>query len=270
METSTPLTVLMQPLPPELLFSFNAIAEARDALYNLMETCQVIIRAAMVYKWGPCHGLIPPEALHTFQRRMLVNLENWAEAFTMLSSSVDPSASYADVYTSTLLQLYYLIIYVWVSTCVDKSETIFDSYMAESTSIIDLSESLLARGTAAKALPHFTFEMGLIPPLYFTAINCRHPTLRRKAVSLLRQGSWRENLWNAEPMAKVAERVIELEETGLELGTDAWPTEACRIHDAAISQRVLNPERNGYPVQFKLRPWGLDLDFSHVEEFISI
>jgi hypothetical protein len=71
-------------------------------------------------------------------------------------------------------------------------------------------------------------------------------------------------------MARIAERVIELEERGLEPGSDAWPEEKWRVHDAAISQRVLTGGRNGYPVQFKLRPWGLDLDFSYIEEFISI
>jgi hypothetical protein len=59
-------------------------------------------------------------------------------------------------------------------------------------------------------------------------------------------------------------------EVGLEPGTDTWPEERCRVHDAAISQRVLTRDRNGDPVQFKLRPWGLDLNFAYIEEFISI
>lgn len=269
-ETGTPLNVLVEPPPPELSFSFRSLSEARDELYNLIETCQVVLCAAMIYKCGPDANLIAPGSLHAHKHRMLVNLKNWAAAFTIVNSSLDPCASYSDIYAATLLQLYHLIVYIWVSTCVDKGETVFDSHMAEFTSIVELSESLLAKGIAANALPHFTFEMGLIPPLYFTAINCRHPALRRKAVSLLRQGSRRESLWDAESLARVAERVIELEEIGLESGTDASPEERCRVHDAAISQRVLTRERNGYPIQFKLRPSGLDLNFAYVEEFISI
>lgn len=270
MEKGMPPTVLTDMPPPELPSSLHTLADARDALYHLMEKCQAVLRAAMVYKWGPANNLITPEALHTLQPRMLAYLEHWAEAFNVLTSSFDPSASFVDLYASTVLQLYHLIVYIWISTCVDKSETVFDAYLAEFASVTSLAETLLAKGSATNALPHFTFEMGIIPPLYFTAINCRHPTLRRKAVSLLRQGSMREGLWDAEPMARVAERVIELEETGLEPGSDAWPEEKYRIHDAAISQRVLTREHNGFPVQFKLRPWGLDLDFSYIEEFISI
>jgi hypothetical protein len=122
--------------------------------------------------------------------------------------------------------------------------------------IITPSESLLVKGTVGDALPHFTFEIGLIPPLYFTAINCRHLLLRRKAVALLRQGSRREGLRDAEPMARVAERVIKLEENNLEAGTDGWPEEKGRIHDVAISQRVVTSQHRGYPVQFRFPTLG--------------
>ena len=166
--------------------------------------------------------------------------------------------------------MYYLSTYIWIYTCLDEFETAFDSHMDKFTSVITLSESLLIKGTVGDALPHFTFEMGLIPPLYFTAINCRHPLLRRKAVALLRQGSRREGLWDAEPMARVAERVIELEENNLEAGTDGWPEEKDSIHDVAISQRIVTSQHRGYPVHFRLRPWGINMDFSYIEEFISI
>ena len=269
-DTNTPALQLADPPPPELSYSFPSLAEARIALYDLMEKCQQVIRAAMAYKRAPDDCFIVPDALFTLQCRMLSNLDNWSEAFMTLDCSSDPSAVYSDVYASTLLRMYHLITYIWVATCLDKSESAFDVHMAEFTSIVTFSESLLAKGTAANALPRFTFEMGLIPPLYFTAINCRHPTLRRKALALMRQGSKRESLWDAEPVAKVAERVIELEECGFESGTDAWPEEKYRIHDAAIGRRVMTWECNGFPVEFKLRSRGLDQDFSYITEFISI
>lgn len=68
-------------------------------------------------------------------------------------------------------------------------------------------------------------------------------------------------------MAKVAGRVLE---SNPEAGTDGWPEEKYRIHDAVISQRVVTSQRRGYPVQSRLQPWGLGMDFSYIEEFISI
>jgi hypothetical protein len=59
-------------------------------------------------------------------------------------------------------------------------------------------------------------------------------------------------LWGAEPMVRVAERVIELEENNLEAGTDGWPEEKDRIHDVAISQRVVTSQHRRYPVQLRL------------------
>jgi hypothetical protein len=80
-----------------------------------MDICQPILRASIIYKWGPDTNLIVPESLHTHQHRMLVNLKNWAEAFTTIDSSLDPSASSSsssssDTYAATLLQLYHLIV----------------------------------------------------------------------------------------------------------------------------------------------------------------
>jgi hypothetical protein len=32
----------------------------------------------------------------------------------------------------------------------------------------------------------FTFDIAIIPPLFITAIMCRHPRIRRQAIELLR------------------------------------------------------------------------------------
>jgi hypothetical protein len=71
---------------------------------------------------------------------------------------------HSDVHARALLRMYYLSTSIWIYTCLDESETAFDSHMDKFTSIITLSESLLVKGTIGDALPHFTFEMGLIPP----------------------------------------------------------------------------------------------------------
>jgi tetratricopeptide (TPR) repeat protein len=269
-ETTRPVLVSTEPLPPELSFSLHGLMEARDALYNLIDMCQEVLKAALLRKWAPDDASIEHDTLFMHQQRMLLNLDNWCEAFATLDCSRDHAAVHSDVHACTLLRMYYLSTYIWIYTCLDEFETAYDSHMDKFTSIITLSESLLVKGAIGDALPHFTFEMGLIPPLYFTAINCRHPLLRRKAVALLRQGPRREGLWDAEPVARVAERVIELEENNLKAGTEGWPEEKDRVHDVAISQRVVTSQHRGYPVQFRLRLWGLDMDFSYIEEFISI
>ncbi|KAL9090666.1 MAG: hypothetical protein Q9165_005154 [Trypethelium subeluteriae] len=55
-------------------------------------------------------------------------------------------------------------------------------------------------------------EMGWIPPLYYTAIKCRVPHLRRRALALLGSSLHREGIWVAGIVGPVARRVMEMEE----------------------------------------------------------
>ncbi|KAJ5373800.1 hypothetical protein N7517_005806 [Penicillium concentricum] len=58
----------------------------------------------------------------------------------------------------------------------------------------------------------FTVEMGYIPPIYYTALKCRVPRLRRQAVRALRAAPHREGLWNGSLLADVLEEIIRVEE----------------------------------------------------------
>ncbi|KAL8890480.1 MAG: hypothetical protein Q9192_005864 [Flavoplaca navasiana] len=61
----------------------------------------------------------------------------------------------------------------------------------------------------------FEFFVGLIQPLYFTAIKCRDKIIAQKAVELLEGEPWREGAWDSAVMAKIARRKMkELEESG--------------------------------------------------------
>jgi hypothetical protein len=60
---------------------------------------------------------------------------------------------------------------------------------------------------------NFTFEEDIISPLYYVAIKCRHPLIRRLALDLLRRRtSQRENLWRASVMSALAVHLVCLEE----------------------------------------------------------
>ena len=69
------------------------------------------------------------------------------------------------------------------------------------------------------------------------AIKCRDRRLRRRAVALLYQASpGREMLFTAEQAYRVAVRVIQLEEAGMDSSITKLPAECSRIHFADISQ----------------------------------
>ena len=64
-------------------------------------------------------------------------------------------------------------------------------------------------------LPHFSLDVGIIGPLYEVASRCRDPVIRRDAINLLKISTRQEGVWNARLTARVAEKVVEIEEAGL-------------------------------------------------------
>lgn len=49
-------------------------------------------------------------------------------------------------------------------------------------------------------------------PVFFIAMKCRDPVLRRKAIQLLEEYERQEGLLNSKVLARVAERLVEIEE----------------------------------------------------------
>jgi hypothetical protein len=75
-ETTRHALVLTEPPQPELSFSFHGLTEARNPLYNLMDMCQVVLKAALLFKWAPDNASIGRDALFMHQQKMLLNLDN--------------------------------------------------------------------------------------------------------------------------------------------------------------------------------------------------
>jgi hypothetical protein len=77
-----------------------------------------------------------------------------------------------------------------------------------------LTSTSLARSKRENKIV-FNLNMGLIVPLYFVAGKCRMHSVRRKAIELLRVRERQEGVSNSFMAAKVAERLVEIEEEGL-------------------------------------------------------
>ena len=52
----------------------------------------------------------------------------------------------------------------------------------------------------------FTFNEGIIQPLYFTAVKCQNSAIADEAIELLSSRPWRESAWDSSTMAKIAQR----------------------------------------------------------------
>lgn len=125
-----------------------------------------------------------------------------------------------------VLQIQKSIVRYWLRTNLIPHDLSPEDCLDDFESIVHLAESFvrLAQGSDIGAQPlRFSFEMGIIAPLFFTAFKCRDPTLRRRAIALLYCGPRQEGSWDAISCAKAAERLVEMEERGVDLSSIAPP-----------------------------------------------
>lgn len=110
-----------------------------------------------------------------------------------------------------------------LATAPDDLKAIFQNFKTMSDINVLLEASLLELLEKAPIINHylqapdcgrngFTVEMGYIPPVYYTALKCRVPRIRRQAVRALRAAPHREGVWNGSILADVLEEIIRVEE----------------------------------------------------------
>ncbi|MCJ1323465.1 hypothetical protein MMC10_000125 [Thelotrema lepadinum] len=64
--------------------------------------------------------------------------------------------------------------------------------------------------------PCFSLDYGINVHLYIVAVRCRDPVTRRRAIALIRSANRFEGIWRSDIVAHVSERIVSLEEEGLE------------------------------------------------------
>ena len=186
---------------PQSNMSFSTLKDARSVLYTLMERGHASIRMAgmRVRNQEEIEDLIP------LRDKLLSQFEEWESTFTRL----DFKGSNMEICASSHLLLHHGVAVIWLSTHLSAAQSVFDQYNDQFENVIHHANIVLALNDTQ---PPFTFEWGVIPPLFFVATKCRHPTIRRRALSLLKKAPAQENLWRALPTARSVEKIIALEE----------------------------------------------------------
>ncbi|CZT02841.1 hypothetical protein WAI453_012116 [Rhynchosporium graminicola] len=100
-------------------------------------------------------------------------------------------------------------------------QMIFDDYTPHFTSILTQTLALLKKAGHPMPKPQketiageFIADVGMLPFMWFTALKCRVPWLRRQTIALLTNTPIREGMWDSFIMARVAQKIIMLEEDG--------------------------------------------------------
>lgn len=210
------------PRPKQVLDSavgtFESLHDAREELYASLGHVQTFIQAIAAIKdahsmdWSPSTEMLDQQVL------LRDNLLQWHAALTQTLDNL-PSIHLTPDQRElrSVLLIAYGQYFIWLSSCLTMSELRFDDYLDEFKAIVREAETLVDT-THPDLQPIFLFETRVIPSLYFVAIKCREPHVRRHALRLLRNGPKIENTWKASSMADVAERLIGIEESGVPNG----------------------------------------------------
>jgi len=198
-------------LDPDIPGIFHSLQEARESLE---------------YYWYICRystlGLKDPSDPQTRRRKYCNMLEEWSRAFDAFLQLYGDMLSEKERKGVAILQMHKRVGHTALN--VERSdvddEMRWDKFCPVFEEIVTLAEFVVeptnsTTPTEAAQRIHFSLDMSINGCLYDVAARCRHPVIRRKAVSLLRSASRQEGVWNPLLTAKVAERVIEIEEEGL-------------------------------------------------------
>lgn len=192
---------------PEIPKTFSSVTEARDSLAVNGLTFNV-------YALGR-------KAEHTPSKYSTV-LQRWSAALDAFLASHEDNLTDREICGVHALKMQRLILCGFINIGVNRSDvddqTIWDKNYKIFEDIVSLAEAALldASGNSLSGCTTlFTLDIGFIGSLYDVARRCRDPCIRRRAIYLLRSSARQEGFWDGQLAARAAERVVEIEERGL-------------------------------------------------------
>ncbi len=196
---------------------FQSVGQARRQLDGLLSGTYHLLMQH-------CQGERSDEqkhAHHGFLRdrgQLQTGLILWLQTYdtTLAQKKLDLT----DTLAFMVLRMYHTMAVIISSVSHPQAhESDFDLHTADFVSIIlqsiDLAEKAkvhMAERPSPFTKKTFTVDMGYIPVLYYTALKCRNPRIRRHAIMMMLASPHREGVWDGDLTAAIARRVVEIEE----------------------------------------------------------
>ncbi|KAJ4268972.1 hypothetical protein NW762_003043 [Fusarium torreyae] len=177
---------------------FTSLQEARRALDVLLA---YVLPETISPKRMERPRYIPPFDLTRL-------FDDWSEKFTTFLAKHDLSKQALP--RVTLMNLWFSTARIIFASTFSTDEITFDALLGEFTHIINKAEELLLSSET-----RYSVDIGVVPPLYYAALKCRDPFIRRRAITILQATPRREAGWDSLGASCVLEEVIRIEENGL-------------------------------------------------------
>ncbi|KOS48285.1 hypothetical protein ACN38_g701 [Penicillium nordicum] len=166
-------------------------------------------------------------AFSTLEKRQITNcqqpnmspmtiLRRWKYALDASDFTTEPPELQGCI--RKLLELYYHTSVIITGTYDTEEEIIFDYYLETFRFIVNLTEEILEIWKVASQQFSllFSFDLGITPPMFLVASRCRDTGIRWKAVNLMFHSTLYHGVWRDQYSGLCAQRIVELEEHGLE------------------------------------------------------
>ena len=215
------------PLIPEIMPSLNDARWTSDGIF-------LWVMSVLTSRNTLVHSIYVPAV------RNMVN--KWLDSFDKGRIECGLKSAQA-VKLARLLRIQHRVASIIVDTFPYQTEAIFDHFIEDFRSIVEMISPLVLQEVASTGLvqspheAHFNLHSGYIAPLFFTATRCRDPVVRRSALRLIRMVNRFEGGWNSCIAARIADHVISREEHSLidvEDASDVPETSRVRLYSAVL------------------------------------
>ena len=192
-------------------------------------------RNSFDYHWNGCLQIFNDADLANESQRKLEMYQPEREKYLKLFRQWDASfqnflRKYGHTFDSKTWQgaRVVQILHIFAATNVEAcpvtdtgEETVWDQFLPRYKHMLDLAMEVIdtlqreVKAAGGRPSPCFSLDMNFVAPLYAVTHKCRDPVLRRQAVNLLYASPRQEGIWDSYLAARVAERLISIEEEGL-------------------------------------------------------
>ncbi|EXJ79010.1 hypothetical protein A1O3_08511 [Capronia epimyces CBS 606.96] len=218
--------------PIPTLSAFNSLKSARDILFQHLVVAHEFVKGL---NSTTCTSFSTHKHYLQRQEKLISQLDKWHSDFRQMCGSLD-DPDHAVIAT---LSMWHATAVIWLRNPLEGFEMSFDESRDYFQVIVEKASQALA--TRQPIHDVFTFEMGVLPPLYFTALKCRHFSLRKEALRLIGNSPRREGLWDREELLTVASRAFALE-TAAQSDLTSLPSEPERLLKVKIFQQDASHE----------------------------
>jgi hypothetical protein len=192
--------------------SFSSVDSARAAIVLLFTEAMIFEYEATIYLRAVAGDHAVSSDMIERKKSLSDRLSQWHAAYTNLCERLRTNDATSSA-TEPILLAYHASATIVVTGCLTQLETAYDIHISDFALIIEQT-SLILNASAGPdgSQPPFTFEMGTGIPLAVTAMKCRDPVLRRKALEMLKKAPPMQGFFKCTPVALLAENLMHLEE----------------------------------------------------------